>query len=189
MTKLDIINRMLGSCGELPISSLQASHSLLPAATLRLDTVLASVLSKGWWFNRENAKLVVQPSDSRVYVPGDTLSCRAPLGVVQRGRVLYDTANSRYEFTSPVYVKLIRRLPLDQIPEVAVSYIAARAVSEFQSDYDGDSEKTRLYRDNAEMARRELNAEETRQVRYVMGQDNPDLITLRNIMIFNKVRR
>jgi len=189
MTKLEIINRMLGSCGELPISSLQASHSLLPAATQRLDSVLASVLSTGWWFNREKAKLTVQPSDSRIYVTGDTLSCRAPVGIVQRGRVLYDAVNGQYEFTSPVAVTLIRRLPLDQIPEIAVSYIAARAVQEFQADYDGDSEKTRLYRDTAEAARRLLNAEEIRQVQYVMGQDNPALITLRNIMVFNRSRR
>lgn len=188
MNKLDIINRMLGSCGELPVSSLQSGHTMLPAATARLSTVLEAVLSEGWWFNRETAKLPVQ-EDGKVYIPNDALSVRAPEGLVQRGRLLYDSVKGQYEFTSPVTVRLCRALLLEQLPPLAAAYVAARAVKEFQASYDGDGTTTNRLEAEATLALRKLNAEETRQARYVMGQDNPDLMALRVQMQYNRSRR
>lgn len=162
---------------------------MLPAALLRLDTVMLAVLGKGYWFNRETAKLEVNPSDSRIYVPNDAVNVLAPQGITKRGRVLYDTVKGQFEFTSPVTVTLRRLLPMEDIPDVAVQYIAARSVAEFQSDYDGDSTKTAQLAQQMEAARRELAGEETRQARYVMGQDNPDLMALRIQMQYNRSRR
>lgn len=152
MLTLDVVNEMLGTMGEAPLNSLDDPHTFLGSALKMLDKNDAQIQARGWWFNTEDITLQPSSLDSGVYLPGDTISVNVypnQLGmgttrsIVQRGRRLYNTNNGTYVFSGPVRVSLKRRVPFEDMPETAAQYIASKAVLQFQSDYDGDTAKTR----------------------------------------------
>jgi hypothetical protein len=99
---------------------------------------------------------------------------------VQRGRVLYDTVNGTNLFTESVDAQIIRRIPFEDLPELVAEYIAADAVLEFQSDFDGDSNKRQLLAQTLKEAKLEFNAEATRQARYNVLDSNTRLQLLKS---------
>lgn len=157
MRTLDVVNEMLGTMGEAPLNTLEDPHTFRGACLSTLNKLSQNVQARGWWFNRET--LEIQPSalDGSVYLPGDFISVRVPrdygrstAAFVQRGRRLYDTVNGTFVFTRPVTVTLIRMIPFEDLPELAAQHIAALAVLQYQSKYDGDTAKTREVRDRVE---------------------------------------
>jgi len=168
MQTLTVVNRMLATLGEAPLNALTEPHTFRGACTSRLDTRSSVVQAQGWWFNRE--QLVIQPSllDGKLYLPGDIISVivKDNPQIVQRGQTLYDALNGTNVFTSEVTTFVLRKLAFEEIPEVAADFIAASAVLQFQTDFDGDSNKMRTLYEVAKEAEKQLHAEATRQIRY-----------------------
>lgn len=182
MLVLTVVNRMLATLGEAPLNALTDPHTFRGACTSRLDTLNTTVQSQGWWFNRE--RLVIQPNvgNSKLYLPGDVTNVvveNRP-DVVQRGRVLYDTYNGTNVFTQSVVAFVIRSLLFEELPEIAADYIAAKAVLEFQTDFDGDSNKMRTLQEVLREAKLQFNAEATRQIRYNSLTSNARLQRLKS---------
>lgn len=162
MNKLDVVNDMLASMGEVSINSLTEQHTMLGDCLRIFKRVDEAIQAEGWWFNRE--KLNLQPSalTSEIYVPGDTLAAYAPPPWAVRGRRLYNTSTGNYIATSAVDVSLIRYVPFEELPHQAAEYIAASAVAQFQANFDGDSSQE--VKEREERGRRMIRTEHVRQV-------------------------
>ena len=181
MLTLTVVNRMLSTLGEAPLNALTDPHTFRSAALAKLETRDASVQARGWWFNRELLTLAPNIGDSKIYLPGDVTNVMVPgrLDIVQRGRVLYNTVEGTNLFTDSVDAVIIRRIPFEDLPDLVAEYIASAAVLEFQTDFDGDSNKMRTLQVLATDATREFNAEATRQARYNSLESNTRLQKLK----------
>lgn len=182
MLTLTVVNRMLATLGEAPLNALTDPHTFRGSALAKIDGKDSTLQAKGWWFNRELLTLSPNIGDSKIYLPGDVTNVMIPnrLDVVQRGRVLYDTVNGTNLFTESLDAVIIRRIPFEELPELAAEYIAADAVLEFQSDFDGDSNKRQLLAATYKTAMLEFNAEATRQSRYNVLESNARLQRLKS---------
>lgn len=142
LTKLQVINAMLGSVGESPLNSLDDEENELLVQALQLyDRTLEEVLSEGWWFNTELAVLSYDQNSDRVKVPNDALMVRADNpNYVVRGLALYDTSKGDY-VKKNVKVELIRLLPIEQIPSPACYLVETACSLAFIRYYDADTSK------------------------------------------------
>jgi len=181
MLTLTVVNRMLATLGEAPLNALTDPHTFRASCLAKLDNKDSTLQTKGWWFNRELLTLPPNVGDSKIYLPGDVINVMIPgrLDIVQRGRVLYDTVNGTNLFTESVDAQIIRRIPFEDLPELVAEYIASDAVLEFQSDFDGDSNKRQLLAQTLKEAKLEFNAEATRQARYNVLESNTRLMRLK----------
>lgn len=168
MNELDAYNMMLATLGELPLESIDVDHGTLPAAVQQLKNTRRSVLGKGWWFNREVVTLTPDPDTGRITVPTDTLSIiptDQSLMLAQRGSQLYDPVNATYDIGEPVSVDVVTDLAFDDLPENAKTYIAAKAVEQFNKDNEGDPTKLREAQRTVAEAYFVLSSEDIRQSR------------------------
>lgn len=179
MQILTVVNDMLGTLGETPLNTLTDAHTYRGACLSTLDKVNKATQAKGFWYNRENLALTVNPLDFKIYLPGDTINVRsgAEPALVQRGNLLYDTYNGTnlFDAAKTVDVVLLRLIPFEQLPELAAWSIAADAILYFQRAYDGDAQRTRELALVADAARLPLHAEETRQLRANLIDSNEKL--------------
>lgn len=140
MDILTVVNQMIGTLGEQPLTSLTDSHEYLGTAQDTLDRVSRAIQAKGAWYNMESVKLDPNPVDKAIYLPGDVLEVVAVnRNYIQRGNRLYNLDGGGYEFDKSQELTLIRYVGFEDLPETAAVYIGATAVLDFQSVYDGDS--------------------------------------------------
>lgn len=177
MRVIDVVNDMLGTMGEAPLNSLSDAHSFKGAAQRVLNRENRTIQSNGWWYNREVFTGTPELNTGKIYLPTDTIGIRG--NYIQRGRVLYDPVEGTDVFTSPQTVVLIRLIQFEDLPEIAASHIASAAVARFQSDYDGDSTKSRELGMLAAANAANAQAEETRQVRANLITANDKLMTIK----------
>lgn len=170
LSRLDVVNDMLSTLGELPINSLEEAHPYIPSALRNLDTANTREQGKSWWFNKELTDL---PPDDQgfIYLPNDTIRVdplHRGLSYVQRGRRLYKpfepSSADKYKFTDTVRCWLVREVPFEDLPPNAQLVVSYSAQLTFMKDYDADGDKFKqvqaLYRD----ALITLNAEHTTAV-------------------------
>lgn len=167
LTKLDIVNEMLGLQGENPINTLDTSHPSVAGALLYLNNWDSRIQATRWWFNTEKAKLFPDVGTGFIKLPNNTLSFdiydRDP-NLTIRGDKLYNTDTRSYVFTRAVEGKLHRLVPFEELPLLARSYIAAQAKLAFQNNYDADPNKTRVLQSEVSLSYAALNSEHIRQV-------------------------
>lgn len=165
VTELSVVNACLATLGEAPLGSLLEYHPLMSAAQQYLADALVHEQAKKYWFGYERAVLTFNPSSGEVILPAniiDVLPIDEP-NLVQRGSRLYDVFNGTYDIRREVTVTLIRTLPLEELPVLAQYSVRAKAVLEFQSDYDADPQKTMGLARAYSLAKSELNTEHIRQ--------------------------
>lgn len=157
MTALEVVNECLATAGEAPINSLEDGHPDIPAALRALKFASRREQGKSWWFNRELVELVPQ-TDGSIYLPNDVLKVDPESSseqYVQRGRRLYKpyeaTLATKYVFSSPVTVWLVREVPFEDCPYSAQQVISYAAQLDFMKSYEPDQMKLQListaYRD------------------------------------------
>jgi hypothetical protein len=185
-TQLDVVNDCLAVMGEAPLTTLQEDHEYKAAALNRLASENREIQSKGWWFNMEEVKLVADPTDNRIYLPGDTLAitlaCSAKLA--QRGRVLYNLSEGTDKFPAGTTydARLTRLVPYEDLPQTAAAFVGVNVVLWFQNQYDGDQTKTRnlsLLREQRETA---VMTEHIRNRKVNLLDSNVRLARIRNII-------
>ena len=147
-TRLEIINAMLASVGEQPVSSADSQHPSVISANEILNKIDRRVQQKGWWFNTEKALLLSKNLAGEIILPSNTLSvdpCDTASNLVQRGTKLYDRVNHTFSIGEDVYVDIIVQLPIDELTTHAADYIGAYAVYDFYVNDDGDDSKANKY--------------------------------------------
>jgi hypothetical protein len=164
-SKLDVVNRALGLQGLAPVNDIDSPHPAVPAALERLSLALKAMQARRWWFNTEYPTLAPQADNQRIAIPNNTVSIDAVdprVRVTQRGRWLYDTIRSSYEFPAPVPVRLHRFVEFDDLPPTAAHYAMTQALVTYAADMDGDAQRVRLLLGEDEKAWNALTAEDTR---------------------------
>lgn len=171
MDELDVINEMLATMGEAPLNQIDEDHPYVAAGRRFLASTNRKVQAYGWWFNTEYPNVVPDPTSGFIYLPEDVISAESIRGLcynryTQRGRRLYDITNGTFEITeSPVYLKIIREVPYEEVPPTAQDAIAQNAVLRFQKNYDADPQKTAEQNADAADAMIILKSENTRQMK------------------------
>lgn len=180
MQILTVVNRMLGTLGEKPLNSLTDTHRFLAACQDKLTEVSVRIQGEGWWYNMEEVTLTPSIIDQAIYLPNDCLEVRNDLyNLTKRGSRVYNLKGGSYEFNEPLDIILIREVLFEEIPQLGASYIAATAVHEFQTVYDGDTAKTRDLAAIATTARAMANAAHTRNRRVNLIKSNYTLQRLK----------
>lgn len=175
MQTLDVVNLMIGTMGEKPLSSLTSSHPMLAAALAKLDRNQRRIQAKGWWFNQEDVTLSASAIDNAIYIPNDVLEIRCTTyNLTARGNRIYNLTGGTFDFsTQPsLAVQLVRLVTFEQLPESAAQYVAAASVLDFQTDYDGDTAKGRTLSAIMTAAHIEANIEHTRNRRTNLVDNN-----------------
>lgn len=182
MLTLTVVNLMLGTMGEKPLNSLTDTHAMLAACTSGLDEANRRIQAEGWWFNMELITLTPSLIDGSLNLANDVLEVHtSKANYVKRGTRVYNLDGGTYVFTIPEKVEVLRLVPFDSIPEVAASYIAMVAIRKFQTDYDGDTAKTRDIEKEVERTQMECNAEHTRCRKVNLLDSNSRLQRLKQV--------
>lgn len=171
MTKLDVINGMLATIGQLPLNELDARHPHVASGLRILEQKSATVQlngGAGWWFNILATFTLRQDIDGKVAVPEDLLKF-TPINYPDRyGKVagfLHDNINDTNVIGANVEVGAIRQLAFEDLPTLAQDYIAFSAIRTFQRDYDGDMQKTQSIEQDEKKAWVELRMQDIREKR------------------------
>lgn len=140
MTELDAVNDMLMSIGQAPVNTLQVTGIKdVAIAQQRLDRALRTTLSRGWWFNTDEAYELTPDIDGYIAIPADALKIdSASSDITERthstkGRCLYNRADQTFEFAEPVTCRVVWGYSFENIPQTARDYIATVAARRFQS--------------------------------------------------------
>ena len=147
INELSIVNRCLNSMGELAINSItNSTNPMVTNARSALQDELYAQMAQGWWFNTEWVK-VIPNLDGEYVLPSDTLDLSTerngnPHWLTLRGRKLYNTNGGAYfTGTKPLEVRIIRSIPLDDLPYPAQRLVQAATINKFQANFDGDEKK------------------------------------------------
>lgn len=149
LTELEAVNEILGTISESPVNSLDEEVVIDGSLAIKiLRTTTVEVQTRGWWFNREEARELIPSVTKEVLLPPNVLKIEASGQttevVVQRGTKLYDMTNKTYEFAAPVIVDVTFGLAFEELPSSARVYITVRAARKYQDRYFGD-ERTHSY--------------------------------------------
>ena len=181
MKTINVINEMLASMGEAPLNAITDEHPLKGAGLALLDKLNSTIQAQGWHFNRlPNVELVPGALDENVYLPGNyiAVTCITPYAA-QRGRRIYNLETGTWVWTKNVVVTAIHLVDFEELPELAAAYIAAEAVLQFQTRYDGDTAKTRDLRAERDRCKIELMTVEIRDVKANLALSNPSISRIR----------
>lgn len=149
ITELSTINRMLGAAGLAPVAEANTSHPSYRKGQNKLYEINIDVQSAGYWFNSSEVTLSATV-DGSIYVPQyaahiNTTS-RIDKEIVQRGTRMYDKENRTYNIGRSLKCTMVEVIPFNDLPTVAASFIAARAVHEFYLDQGGQDPKLSEFR-------------------------------------------
>lgn len=148
MTRLEIINAMLASVGEEPVSSIKTQHPSTITAMPVLNRTSRKAQARGWWFNQERGFPLSPNQVGEVLLPSNTLSADPSVyddAIVQRGNRLYDRYRHTFTIGQVCMADLVLELEIEDLPAQAGDYILAAARYEFYVNEDGDDAKARMY--------------------------------------------
>ena len=137
-SKLEAVNTMLTSIGEIPVSSItSATTNDVSIAIQILDHVSRDVQSRGWFFNTDINYSLVPTNNNEIVLPANALRVELAESsrlhnYVERNRKLYDRVNNTYSITNTVKVNIVFLLDFEELPEVARHYIMIRSSRIFQ---------------------------------------------------------
>ena len=137
-SKLEAVNTMLTSIGEIPVSSItSATTNDVSIAIQILDHVSREVQSRGWFFNTDINYSLVPNNSNQIALPANALRVELAESsrlhnYVERNRKLYDRVNNTYTITNTVKVNIVFLLDFEELPEVARHYVMIRASRIFQ---------------------------------------------------------
>jgi len=181
-TKLEVLNHMLNTVGENPVSSAASTHPSAVSASVTLNRLNKQMQTRGWWFNSEYG-LVLSPDTQtgHVIIPQDTLKCdpvNTSSKLVRRSGKLYDPVNHTYNIGANVICDVVLMLPVEDLPETAAQYLMHRAAYDFYVNDDGDEQKANRLLKNAGEAWAELQQEQL-QALDLTAKERPIVAALR----------
>ncbi len=180
MTKLDVINAMLATLGELPLNELDARHPTVASGLRILEQKNRTIqlnAGAGFWFNKLDSYSLKQDIDGKVAVPSDLIQFTAiaypdRFGVVNG--FLWDNINDTDVIGSSVEVTAIRCLAFEDTPVACNDCIGYEAIKSFSRDFEGDMAKLGDIKEDAQKAWVLLRAQNIREQR-ANTQRNPQV--------------
>lgn len=166
-TELDAVNDMLELLGEVPVSTLDEDHPMVPTARRTLQNTNSLQQAREWWFNVEMPTLVPQ-TDGKIYVPNNTASIDSLTEyprLAVKGNILFNLDKSTDQFTSSLQVRLHRVVDFEETPLSFRAHVAALAKAKFARAYDGDQIKLRLLQEEVRETKEALVTESIRNAK------------------------
>lgn len=188
-SKLDVINSCLGAIGENPIDDAESTHPSAITARAVFDRVTKAIQGQGWWCNQElSFNLPMQP-DGTVPVPQNVLRCATvseSLNYITRGTngqmALYDTVNHTFIINQSVLCNIIVQLNIEDCPQTLGDFIMKQCTYEMYRNEDGDADKTKDLKIEAERAKGEAKKQHVRDS-HLNAQNSPT-----NLLMFSRIR-
>lgn len=180
MTKLEVINAMLATLGELPLNELDARHPYVASGLRILSAKNKSVqlnYGAGFWFNKLDSYVLKPDVEGRVAVPQDLLQFTAIEYPNRYGKVngfLWDNVNDTDIISAQVEVAAIREISFEDLPVYANDCVSYEAIKTFTRDYDGDLNKVADIKEEAKMSWIALRTQNIRESR-ANTQRNPQV--------------
>lgn len=178
MTKLEVINSMLATLGELPVNELDARHPYVSSGLRILDQKSKTIQlnsGAGWWFNKLELYTLRKDVAGKVFVPEDLIQYTALLYPDRYGKVngyLWDNLNDTDVIGADVEVSAVRMLSFEDLPTAANDLAAFESILSFSRDYEGDMQKVAEIKLDVAMARLALKSQNIREQR-ANTQRNP----------------
>lgn len=152
-TRLSLVNHLLQVVGERRVVTLDNGHPSVIQATQALDGYNRDFQGLGWWFNKNRNQTLVQDNRGEIMIPSETLNFQIADGYlrnasplekmryVRRGNRVYDSIANTYEIGRPIVADLTILLEVEDLPQVAASYLKHWAAKNYYEDDDGDNTK------------------------------------------------
>lgn len=180
MTRLEVINAMLATMGELPLNELDSRHPAVASGLRILEQKNKSIqlnAGAGFWFNRLDSYSLKPDVDGKVAVPADLIQFTAVdypdrYGVV--GGYLWDNITDTNILGAAVVVSAIRCLDFDDTPVACNDCVVYEAILAYTRDYDGDMNKVAELKSDAQKSWILLRAQNIREQR-ANTQRNPQI--------------
>lgn len=176
MTELDAVNLLLAGIQAPPVSTLiNNTDTEVAQAMNKLSHVNREVQSRGWHFNTDSNVTLPLDDNNRIPLATNIMSMYSiGADVSMRGRsgamFAYDKVNATFTFTASVTnVELIYLLDFVDLPMLARSYIAIRAVREFQHEILGQPSAEAVNSRDEAKAKAALIDDESRKMGLNMG--------------------
>lgn len=149
----EIINNMLISTGEAPVSTEDSMHPSAIQAKAWFDSNNKRFQQRGYWFNTEYKLKLSPDGDGKILLPEGTLKIDIvshPNYYVKRGRYLYDPVSHTFEIQDAVYANIVVLIDADDLPPAALGYLSAKCVLDWYS-HEGSGDKNTLARCTVEL--------------------------------------
>lgn len=156
-TRLSLVNHLLQVVGERRVVTLETGHPSVIQAVQALEGYNRDFQGMGWWFNKNREQPLVQDNNGEIQIPGTALEFQISDSVlrnasplekmryVRRGNRVYDSIANTYTIGRPIYADLTILLEVEDLPQVAASYLKHWSAKNYYEDDDGDNVKaTRL---------------------------------------------
>lgn len=166
MTKLEALNMLLLSSGQLPVQDYNSNHPDAISARNYIERWSQQSQQRGWYFNTYFELDLVPDSDSgEITLPQgsirvDVLS-HPEQGSVRRGKLWNSRANT-FVWAEALVANVFVQLDFDDCPVLMQTIIAYQALSEWQAFHEGDQLKIQQAEKVVATARIALNREQTR---------------------------
>lgn len=164
MIELDIINSMLETTGEYPLTTLEDDHPHVATCRAVIKRCLTKVYAQRWWFCTDEVKLEPQAGTGLMLAPQDLAELLYPSDryIIRAGKI-YDRKDSTFVIGQDLRITYLRKVPLDELPQLAIVYLTAMARYEYQTSIDADSLRAQQLSSEMRDAMIMVNAEHTRQ--------------------------
>ena len=143
--ELPAVNKILQSCGQAPVTTLDQTNPDVAIAYQTLLEVSREVQAEGWTFNKESHYEMSPDTNNEILIPNNMLQIDAShnaanvgLDVIRRNGKLYDKANHTYTFTNKVECDIVWEFDWVDLPKPVADFITARAASITSSRIIGD---------------------------------------------------
>lgn len=134
MTKLEAVNRIFISMGELPVDELDESVTEVALALAHIDTANKEIQLEDWYFNTERAKLM--PDDKgHITLPFDAvrvLDLPPHIRVIQNK--LYNDINQTFVFKKEIECRVIKLVEFEDLPLSFALWVTLRAAKKYQNN-------------------------------------------------------
>ena len=179
MDKLDAVNLILDELGTHQVASIDSAHPDAKTAVLHIDRELATLLTRGYWFNTHREVVVAAQSNGSVVLSTNVLLAM-PSDIyqqaqyVQQGQYMYDIVNRTRTIVDGLTLTLHVKLAFDDLPINAKNTITYAAASRVVNSKLSDTVKANELAYTAAYHAAELDTDEIRATSPNMFQ--PDRI-------------
>ena len=143
--ELPAVNKILQSCGQAPVTTLDQTNPDVAIAYQTLLEVSREVQAEGWSFNKEFHYEMTPDNNKEIQIPANMLQVDASqnasnveLDVIRRDGKLYDKAHHTYSFDNSVFCDITWLFDFIDLPIPVADFIVSRAASITSSRVVGD---------------------------------------------------
>lgn len=165
MQLLTAVNLVLPALGEHPVTNVNIKHPTLAILLPIIDTKLDEMLQRGWWFNKFRTTLY-QDSEGEIAVPANCLQFLPDSHGIVSGSRLFNDQTLTYKWDGPVPGVIRLRIPFENLPETAATYVFYKALVQAYMTDIGLEQVLREWQVVRDEAERALSAEHLRYARH-----------------------